>query len=144
MPRRSSVKRESASSTGTPSLPDVRRPLLLPALYAGSAILQGYDAYSTMSALKAGGIEQVKADWKTLVTDNGAKFDKEVVIDAATITPSVTWGTNPGQVTTINGVVPDPASFADPAQRSAAGRSRTRRPRFGIFWDCRAATADLS
>lgn len=41
----------------TPSLPDVRRPLLLPALYAGSAVLQGYDAYSTMSALKRGGVE---------------------------------------------------------------------------------------
>ena len=46
-----------ASLRATPALPDVRRPLLLPALYAGSAVLQSYDAYSTMSALKKGGVE---------------------------------------------------------------------------------------
>lgn len=47
----------AASLRTTPAVPDVRRPLLLPALYATSAILQGYDAYSTMSALKMGGVE---------------------------------------------------------------------------------------
>jgi hypothetical protein len=46
-----------ASLRATPSLPDVRRPTLLPALYAGSAVLQSYDAYSTMSALNKGGVE---------------------------------------------------------------------------------------
>ena len=43
------------------------------------------------------------ADWRTLVTDDGAVFDKAVVIDASTLRPHVTWGTNPAQVTTIDG-----------------------------------------
>jgi len=62
-------------------------------------------------------------DWRTLFTDDDAVFDKELVIDAATIKPSVTWGTNPGQVTTVDGLVPDPASIADPAERKAAERA---------------------
>jgi 3-isopropylmalate/(R)-2-methylmalate dehydratase large subunit len=62
-------------------------------------------------------------DWKTLVTDADATFDKEVVIDAAELRPSVTWGTNPGQVTTLDAVVPDPSSFADPIERNAAERA---------------------
>ncbi len=63
------------------------------------------------------------ADWKTLVTDEGAVFDTEVVIDAADIVPHVSWGTNPGQVAPIAGTVPDPASFDDPAQADAASRA---------------------
>ncbi|HNJ96587.1 MAG TPA: 3-isopropylmalate dehydratase large subunit [Ilumatobacteraceae bacterium] len=51
------------------------------------------------------------ADWKTLVTDEGAKFDKEVVIDAATIRPMVTWGTNPAQVIPIDGIIPSASDF---------------------------------
>ncbi|MFZ4516111.1 MAG: 3-isopropylmalate dehydratase large subunit [Acidimicrobiia bacterium] len=62
-------------------------------------------------------------DWRALRTDDDATFDREVVIDAATIQPSVTWGTNPGQVTTIDGIVPNPASFTDSAQRGAAERA---------------------
>jgi 3-isopropylmalate/(R)-2-methylmalate dehydratase large subunit len=62
-------------------------------------------------------------DWKTLLTDEGATFDKEVVIDATTLTPHVTWGTNPGQVASIDSPVPDPASFADPSERDAAARA---------------------
>jgi 3-isopropylmalate/(R)-2-methylmalate dehydratase large subunit len=61
--------------------------------------------------------------WRTLVTDEGATFDKEVVIDAASITPHVTWGTNPAQVTPISGSVPDPESFSDPGDREAATRA---------------------
>ncbi len=63
------------------------------------------------------------AAWKTLPTDDGAVFDAEVVIDASTITPQISWGTNPGQVAPISGSVPDPASFADPSARSAAERA---------------------
>ncbi len=61
--------------------------------------------------------------WRKLATDEGATFDSEVIIDAATLAPSVTWGTNPGQVTTIDAVVPDPNSYDDPAQREAATRA---------------------
>ena len=46
--------------------------------------------------------------WRTLPTDDGAAFDTEVVLDAAALRPFVSWGTNPAQSTTIDGVVPDP------------------------------------
>ncbi len=61
--------------------------------------------------------------WRALATDPGAAFDTVVTLDAAAVRPSVTWGTNPGQVTTLDGAVPDPASFADPDQRAAAERA---------------------
>src|SRR5437588_2407061 len=67
--------------------------------------------------------EQALDDWRTLVTDDGARFDKEVVLNAPTLEPHVTWGTNPGQVTSIGNVVPDPESFDDPAERDAAARA---------------------
>jgi len=58
--------------------------------------------------------------WRQLPTDEGASFDRVEVFDAAGIRPQVTWGTNPGQVTAIDGEVPDPADFDDPADRNAA------------------------
>ncbi|HEX2814712.1 MAG TPA: 3-isopropylmalate dehydratase large subunit [Sphingopyxis sp.] len=63
------------------------------------------------------------AYWKSLATDAGATYDKTVVIDAADIAPSVTWGTSPEDVVPITGVVPDPASFADPSKQAAAAKS---------------------
>ena len=63
------------------------------------------------------------ADWKTLSTDEGAKWDKEVFIDASTIAPHVTWGTNPAQVVDINGAVPAPTDFADPTTRDTVARA---------------------
>ncbi|MEP7204393.1 MAG: 3-isopropylmalate dehydratase large subunit [Ilumatobacteraceae bacterium] len=63
------------------------------------------------------------ADWRTLVTDDGALFDKAVVIDAATLRPHITWGTNPAQVTTIDGSVPSPNDFADATTRETVTRS---------------------
>jgi 3-isopropylmalate/(R)-2-methylmalate dehydratase large subunit len=63
------------------------------------------------------------ADWRTLVTDDGAVFDKEVVIDATTLRPQVSWGTNPGQVTSIDDVVPSPEEFADPTTRDTVARA---------------------
>jgi 3-isopropylmalate/(R)-2-methylmalate dehydratase large subunit len=63
------------------------------------------------------------AYWHTLTTDDGATFDKEVVIDAATITPHVTWGTNPAQVTAISGTIPDPDTMEDAGEREAAERA---------------------
>jgi 3-isopropylmalate/(R)-2-methylmalate dehydratase large subunit len=61
--------------------------------------------------------------WRTLPTDEGATFDKEVVLDGAAIPPYVTWGTNPGQSAAIGETVPLPESFADPMQREAAARA---------------------
>lgn len=61
--------------------------------------------------------------WRTLPTDDGAKFDHEVILDAATLSPFVTWGTNPGQGVPLSAAVPDPADFADPVERTAAERA---------------------
>ncbi|MGY1785911.1 3-isopropylmalate dehydratase large subunit [Geodermatophilus sp. SYSU D00698] len=60
------------------------------------------------------------AHWRTLHTDEGAVFDTEVVLDAAELSPFVTWGTNPGQGLPLTGRVPDPADFADDNERRAA------------------------
>ncbi len=60
------------------------------------------------------------AHWSTLRTDPDAVFDREVHIDAASLTPYVTWGTNPGQGLPIGASVPDPAQIADENERRAA------------------------
>ena len=62
-------------------------------------------------------------DWKTLVTDEGATYDKEVFLDAAEIEPYVSWGTNPGQVAPLSQPVPSPDDFEDEVLRSAAERA---------------------
>jgi 3-isopropylmalate/(R)-2-methylmalate dehydratase large subunit len=61
--------------------------------------------------------------WQSLPTDPGARYDKVVVIDASTLEPYVTWGTNPGQVAPVTGRVPDPSSFPTEAEREAASRA---------------------
>lgn len=61
--------------------------------------------------------------WKTLRTDEDAVFDAEVDIDAASLTPFVTWGTNPGQGVGLGDAVPSPEDFSDPVARSAAERA---------------------
>ncbi len=58
--------------------------------------------------------------WRTLHSDDDAVFDTEVVIDAAQLSPFVTWGTNPGQGLPITASVPDPAALADENERRAA------------------------
>ncbi len=63
------------------------------------------------------------AYWDTLATDEGATFDAEVEIDASTLEPFVTWGTNPGQGASLSGVVPNPNDFADANERAAAERA---------------------
>ena len=63
------------------------------------------------------------AYWRTLRTDEGARFDTTVRIDAAAVEPTVTWGTSPEDTVPIGGVVPDPASFADPSKQKAARAS---------------------
>ncbi len=62
-------------------------------------------------------------EWRSLATDPDARFDRVVRIDAASIRPNVTWGTNPGQVVTIDGAVPDPGDFATPAEQESARRA---------------------
>jgi 3-isopropylmalate/(R)-2-methylmalate dehydratase large subunit len=61
--------------------------------------------------------------WKSLRTDDDAEFDAEIVLDAATLTPFVTWGTNPGQGAPLGSTVPDPAAFEDESDRLAAEKA---------------------
>jgi 3-isopropylmalate/(R)-2-methylmalate dehydratase large subunit len=63
------------------------------------------------------------AEWRSLATDDGAVFDREVVIDGSSISPFVTWGTNPGQGVPLDAAVPVPEDIADPEQREAAVRA---------------------
>ncbi len=74
-------------------------------------------------APKGGQWEQAVAYWRTLPSDEGAAYDEEVTLDAADIAPQVTWGTNPGQVLPITGVVPDPAQEANGGRRRAMERA---------------------
>jgi len=67
--------------------------------------------------------EEALADWRTLTTDEGARFARSVALDASALRPHVTWGTNPGQVVAIDGTVPDPDSFAEEGAREAAVRA---------------------
>ena len=61
--------------------------------------------------------------WKSLPTDDGASFDAEVFLDANTLDPFVTWGTNPGQGVSLNDSVPAPSDFSDPNEKAAAERA---------------------
>jgi 3-isopropylmalate/(R)-2-methylmalate dehydratase large subunit len=63
--------------------------------------------------------------WRKLPTDEGASFDTEVDVDAAAISPMVTWGTNPGMVVQVTDSVPDPAAMDSPADRESAERALT-------------------
>ncbi|HVD26974.1 MAG TPA: aconitase family protein, partial [Mycobacteriales bacterium] len=63
------------------------------------------------------------AHWRTLRTELGADFDREVALEAAELSPFVTWGTNPGQGVPLGGRVPDPETLTDPVQRTAAERA---------------------
>jgi 3-isopropylmalate/(R)-2-methylmalate dehydratase large subunit len=64
--------------------------------------------------------DRAVADWKNLVSDQDAEFDKVVVLDAASIQPQVTWGTSPEMVVGVDGRVPDPASFTEPVKQEGA------------------------
>ncbi len=63
------------------------------------------------------------AHWQTLVTDEDAVFDEEIVLDASTMTPFVTWGTNPGQGVPLAGSVPQPDDFAEESDRVGARKA---------------------
>jgi 3-isopropylmalate/(R)-2-methylmalate dehydratase large subunit len=66
--------------------------------------------------------EQALDYWRSLPTDEGAEFDREVILDGNTLSPFVSWGTNPGQVVSIDSRVPDPSEFAA-NDRDAASRA---------------------
>src|SRR3954452_12037047 len=66
--------------------------------------------------------EQALDRWRALRTDDGAAFDDVVEIDVTRLTPQVTWGTNPGMVAPVDGVVPDPAAYDDPVEREVVER----------------------
>ncbi len=67
--------------------------------------------------------EAAVAYWRTLVTDPDATFDTEVTIDAASLTPFVTWGTNPGQGLPLGAAVPAPEDFEAPTDQAAARKA---------------------
>ena len=74
-------------------------------------------------APRGAGFQDAVEDWRTLATDEGARFDASVEIDAAAIVPHVTWGTNPGQVVPVDGAVPSPDAAGGEAEREAAARA---------------------
>ncbi len=67
--------------------------------------------------------EQALTHWKSLPSDADAVFDKTVVLDAAALRPQVTWGTNPGMGSDVEGSVPDPREVSDPAMRESMERA---------------------
>ncbi|WP_407280016.1 3-isopropylmalate dehydratase large subunit [Aromatoleum evansii] len=67
--------------------------------------------------------DKAVAYWRTLKSDEGARFDRVVELDAAEILPQVTWGTSPEMVETVAGRVPDPAKIADPVKREGVERA---------------------
>src|SRR5262249_46110103 len=77
--------------------------------------------------------EQALDDWRTLHSDPDADWDRVVTVDAGTLRPQVTWGTNPGQVATIDAALPDPDGFADAGERDSAARALA-------YMDLRAGT----
>ena len=61
--------------------------------------------------------------WRSLKSDEGARFDREVRLDASAIAPQVSWGTSPQDVLPITGSVPDPAAESDAGRRQAMQRA---------------------
>ncbi len=82
------------------------------------AYLKGRPYVPTGSAFEA-----AVEGWKTWATDEGASFDTVVTLDASAVRPKVTWGTNPGMVSDIDGVVPEPAVYPDPEERESVERA---------------------
>jgi 3-isopropylmalate/(R)-2-methylmalate dehydratase large subunit len=66
---------------------------------------------------------QALADWRTLPTDAGARFDREVALDGAAIAPTVTWGTSPQDALPITARVPDPATAGDASRQASMARA---------------------
>ncbi len=75
------------------------------------------------SVPKGDALDEAIARWRTFVTDDGAEFDAAVVLQAADIVPSLTWGTNPAQVVALDGTIPFPDVAADQDERDATQRA---------------------
>jgi 3-isopropylmalate/(R)-2-methylmalate dehydratase large subunit len=75
------------------------------------------------SAPKGGAWDMALSYWKTFFTDDDAAFDREIVLDAGQIAPTVTWGTSPEDVVPVTGTVPAPESFSTPDKRASAVRA---------------------
>ena len=69
--------------------------------------------------------EEAASRWRSFISDDDANFDETVTINATDLVPFITWGTNPAQVVSLDGVVPDPADFDDPDIASTTERSLT-------------------
>lgn len=67
--------------------------------------------------------EKAVERWRALATDEGAEYDKTIEIDAATIAPMVTWGTNPSMSTSVDGTVPHPEAFSSETEQKAVRRA---------------------
>jgi len=74
-------------------------------------------------APKGEDFDKAVAQWSELFTDEGAVFDKEIVLDANALPPIVTWGSSPEDITTITGVVPDPMDIEDENRRASKLRA---------------------
>ena len=74
-------------------------------------------------APKGAAYDQAVAYWKTLFSDEGAHFDKVVVLDAAKLPPIVSWGSSPEDVISVTGVVPNPDDIADANKRTSKWRA---------------------
>ena len=68
-------------------------------------------------------LERAIDRWRELPSDEGARFDSDLTVDVRAVSPQVTWGTNPGMVRPVTGVVPSPEEFDGPADREAAERA---------------------
>jgi 3-isopropylmalate/(R)-2-methylmalate dehydratase large subunit len=82
-------------------------------------------AYLEGRAFAPAGAEWERAldRWRALVSDPAAAYDRTVTVDVEALEPQVTWGTNPGMVAPVGGLVPDPADYADPDERAAVERA---------------------
>jgi 3-isopropylmalate/(R)-2-methylmalate dehydratase large subunit len=74
-------------------------------------------------APKGADLDAAIESWRSLPSDDGAEFDSDVTIDATAVSPQVTWGTNPGMVSSVTDSVPSPADFDSPADREATERA---------------------
>lgn len=84
------------------------------------AYLKGRRFAPSITAAEGAAWNEAVAYWRTLASDDGARFDRLVELDATQLAPSVTWGTSPGQVVSVTGRVPDPNEAATEAGRRAA------------------------
>ncbi len=75
------------------------------------------------SAPQGKAFEEAVEYWKSLPTDEGAQFDREIELEISSLAPQVSWGTSPGMVTDVTGAIPDPESFSDENSRKAARRA---------------------